>query len=53
MYVRIPIITTSDCEGAGEMFKVTTVISEAEKLEKYLIEIPQKMGRLTMNLKHE
>lgn len=24
VYVHTPIITTSDCEGAGEMFKVTT-----------------------------
>jgi asparaginyl-tRNA synthetase len=25
VYVHTPIITTSDCEGAGEMFKVTTL----------------------------
>jgi asparaginyl-tRNA synthetase len=25
LYVQTPIITTSDCEGAGEMFKVTTL----------------------------
>ena len=25
LYVHTPIITTSDCEGAGEMFKVTTL----------------------------
>lgn len=25
VYVNTPIITTSDCEGAGEMFKVTTL----------------------------
>jgi asparaginyl-tRNA synthetase len=25
MYVQTPIITTSDCEGAGEMFQVTTI----------------------------
>ncbi|BFG28933.1 hypothetical protein CerSpe_152070 [Prunus speciosa] len=39
-YVQTPIITTSDCEGAGEMFQVTTLINEAEKLEKDLIENP-------------
>ena len=25
MYVHTPLITTSDCEGAGEMFQVTTL----------------------------
>ena len=25
VYVHTPIITTSDCEGAGEMFRVTTL----------------------------
>lgn len=28
-YVHTPIITTSDCEGAGEMFQVTTLDLEA------------------------
>ncbi|KAK7358425.1 hypothetical protein VNO77_00353 [Canavalia gladiata] len=40
LYVHTPIITTSDCEGAGEMFQVTTLLSEAEKLEKELIQNP-------------
>ncbi|KAK9061875.1 hypothetical protein SSX86_019059 [Deinandra increscens subsp. villosa] len=31
LYVHTPIITTSDCEGAGEMFQVTTLLNEAEK----------------------
>jgi asparaginyl-tRNA synthetase len=30
LYVHTPIITASDCEGAGEMFQVTTLLSEAE-----------------------
>ncbi|CAI9107917.1 OLC1v1007400C1 [Oldenlandia corymbosa var. corymbosa] len=34
LYIHTPIITTSDCEGAGEMFQVTTLFSEAEKLVK-------------------
>ncbi|KAL9242026.1 hypothetical protein vseg_016072 [Gypsophila vaccaria] len=38
LYVHTPIITTSDCEGAGEMFQVTTLINEAEKIEKELKE---------------
>ena len=29
LYVHTPIITTSDCEGAGEMFTVTTLLEEA------------------------
>lgn len=40
LYVHTPIITTSDCEGAGEMFQVTTLISDAEKVEKELIKNP-------------
>ncbi|KAF3502968.1 hypothetical protein F2Q69_00043947 [Brassica cretica] len=40
LYVNTPIITTSDCEGAGEMFQVTTLISATEKLERELIENP-------------
>ncbi|PWA79690.1 class II aminoacyl-tRNA and biotin synthetases superfamily protein [Artemisia annua] len=40
LYVQTPIITTSDCEGAGEMFQVTTLINDAEKLEKELIKNP-------------
>ena len=40
LYIHTPIITTSDCEGAGEMFQVTTLINDAEKLEKELIKNP-------------
>ncbi|XP_024514931.1 asparagine--tRNA ligase, cytoplasmic 1 [Selaginella moellendorffii] len=40
VYVHTPIITTSDCEGAGEMFQVTTMFSEAEKREKELASTP-------------
>ena len=39
-YIHTPIITTSDCEGAGEMFQVTTLFSDAEKTEKELKENP-------------
>ncbi len=28
LYIRTPLITTSDCEGAGEMFQVTTVLPD-------------------------
>lgn len=30
-YVHTPLITAADCEGAGEMFQVTTMLSDAEK----------------------
>jgi asparaginyl-tRNA synthetase len=30
LYVHTPIITTSDCEGAGEMFQVTTLLESRE-----------------------
>ena len=29
-YVHTPLITASDCEGAGEMFQVTTLLSHAD-----------------------
>jgi asparaginyl-tRNA synthetase len=31
VYVHTPIITTSDCEGAGEMFRVTTLKGDIDK----------------------
>ncbi|CAO2184562.1 unnamed protein product [Urochloa humidicola] len=40
LYIHTPIITTSDCEGAGEMFQVTTLFSQAEKTEMELKENP-------------
>ena len=34
VYVHTPIITASDCEGAGEMFRVTTLDPDALPLDK-------------------
>mmetsp|Transcript_39392 Transcript_39392/g.47771 ORF Transcript_39392/g.47771 Transcript_39392/m.47771 type:complete len:603 (-) Transcript_39392:137-1945(-) len=31
VYVHTPLITCSDCEGAGEMFQVTTLLSHADE----------------------
>ncbi|EKX36778.1 hypothetical protein GUITHDRAFT_97505 [Guillardia theta CCMP2712] len=33
-YVHTPIITASDCEGAGEMFQITTMLAAAEEAGK-------------------
>jgi asparaginyl-tRNA synthetase len=33
-YVHTPIITASDCEGAGEMFQITTLLKEADQRVK-------------------
>ncbi len=31
LYVHTPLITASDCEGAGEMFQVTTLLDDYMK----------------------
>eukprot|EP00968_Pinguiococcus_pyrenoidosus_P026764 scaffold7329_cov222-Pinguiococcus_pyrenoidosus.AAC.6 len=33
-YVQTPLITSSDCEGAGEMFRVSTMPEEVAKIPK-------------------
>ena len=34
LYIHTPLITAADCEGAGELFQVTTILPEAhQKLE--------------------
>ncbi|KAJ3669619.1 hypothetical protein LUZ60_011569 [Juncus effusus] len=40
-YIHTPIITTSDCEGAGEMFQVSTLFSQSERIEQDLKENPK------------
>eukprot|EP00928_Gymnodinium_smaydae_P047699 TRINITY_DN3184_c1_g1_i1.p1 TRINITY_DN3184_c1_g1~~TRINITY_DN3184_c1_g1_i1.p1 ORF type:complete len:691 (+),score=189.47 TRINITY_DN3184_c1_g1_i1:81-2153(+) len=42
-YVHTPLITAADCEGAGEMFQVTTLMAEAEKSGQGL---PKKDGKI-------
>jgi len=41
LYIHTPIITSSDCEGAGQMFQVTTLISQAKNQTD---KIPVKAG---------
>jgi asparaginyl-tRNA synthetase len=42
LYVHTPIITTSDCEGAGEMFQVTTMLPQSGRVA----DLPQKDNQL-------
>lgn len=44
LYVHTPIVTAADCEGAGEMFQVSTMMAKAEKDGKNL-EIDPKTGK--------
>lgn len=57
VYVHTPILSASDCEGAGEMFQVTTLINEydravregvptAEQLQSLQAAVSQAGGRL-------
>jgi aspartyl/asparaginyl-tRNA synthetase len=33
LYVHTPIITASDCEGAGEMFQITTLLNGIQEVK--------------------
>ena len=43
LYVHTPLITGADCEGAGEMFGVTTMLKDAEEKGGQL---PMKDGKI-------
>ena len=43
-YVHTPIMTASDCEGAGEMFQVTTLLSGADSAAAPMS--PEKLAEL-------
>lgn len=42
LYIHTPIITASDCEGAGEMFQVSTILPESGLVK----DIPQVDGKI-------
>lgn len=42
IYIHTPLITGADCEGAGEMFQVTTILPESGLIK----DIPQVDGKI-------
>ncbi|MBR2372574.1 MAG: asparagine--tRNA ligase [Clostridia bacterium] len=51
VYVHTPIITASDCEGAGEMFKVTTLdLEKVAKKEDGSVDFSQDFFEKSANL---
>ncbi len=49
VHVHTPVITASDCEGAGEMFRVTTHDPSQAKAEKYEDDFFEKAAYLTVS----
>ena len=51
VYVHAPLITSSDCEGAGEMFQVTTLdLNEVPRNDKGEVDYSQDFFGKTTNL---
>ena len=51
VYVHTPLITASDCEGAGEMFRVTTLdLNNVPKTEDGMIDFTQDFFGKSANL---
>lgn len=51
VYVNTPLITASDCEGAGEMFKVTTLdLNNVPKTETGVVDYKQDFFEKAANL---
>lgn len=48
-YIHTPIITASDCEGAGEMFRVTTLDPTSGKKQSYEQDFFEKATHLTVS----
>ncbi len=47
LYLNSPVITASDCEGAGELFRVTTLDPSASKAQSYEKDFFEKPAFLT------
>lgn len=50
LYVHTPIITASDCEGAGEMFQITTLLGKVEKGDHPKPASPQEVEEIKVKL---
>lgn len=50
VYVHTPIITTSDCEGAGEMFRVTTMDMDSVPMKDGAVDYSQDFFGKEANL---
>ena len=48
-YIHTPIITASDCEGAGEMFRVTTLDPTSGAKQSYADDFFHKAAHLTVS----
>jgi len=48
-YIHTPIITASDCEGAGEMFRVTTLDPTSGKPQSFENDFFEKAAHLTVS----
>lgn len=48
-YVHTPIITASDCEGAGEMFRVSTLDASKAEAQSYENDFFEKASYLTVS----
>jgi len=51
VYVQTPLITASDCEGAGEMFRVTTL--DLDKVSELPKQIDEETGKETDSVDYQ
>lgn len=53
LYVHTPVITASDCEGAGEMFQVTTLLGKMKENEKLPRANPEQLQELKQQVQQQ